>query len=255
MTVVVTRPGAAGQALTSALVAAGQPALWLPAFQFGPAPEPDRARATLALLSTFDLAIFVSPQAVRATAELLPGQWPAQTRIAAVGAATRVAVLDAIAGADSAAVIAPEGDNDTEASGSEALWRALQSLPLPPQRVLLLRAQSGRDWLGQRLQSLGAQVEALATYARVATVPDADLREALDKAASAPMASVISSSDAVAALQRMLAPQPPVWQALLAGPALAAHPRIATGLRAAGFARISICALTARAVLQALRKA
>jgi uroporphyrinogen-III synthase len=253
-TVVVTRPGAAGRRLVDELARAGQPALWLPAFEFGAAPDEHAARAVLARLVDFDLAVFVSPQAVRATAALLAGPWPAATAIAAVGSGTRAALLAQIAGAGAATLFAPAGDDDVRGSGSESLWPLLQAMQPPPRRVLLLRAQSGREWLTERLQALGASVLPLAVYTRRAFVPSDELRRRLDAAASQALASVVSSSDAVEALAEALASQPDVLQSLREGPALASHARIAERLRSAGFRQVLLCAAEAGAVLAALRQ-
>ena len=254
VTVVVTRPAAAGRSLADALERAGQPALWLPAFEFGPAPDDSQARAVLASLAEYELAIFVSPQAVRAAAALLAQPWPARTAIAVVGAGTRAAVLDALAGADRARLV-PERDEDIDGSGSESLWPLLQAMRPPPRRVLLLRAQSGREWLADRLQDAGSTVTPLAVYTRLPAAPAAALRAQLAAAALDGLASVVSSSDAVAALAEMLAEQQPVLRALRAGIAFASHPRIAERLRAAGFERVTICPLQAAAIVALLREA
>lgn len=251
VTLIVTRPGAAGRRLVDELDAAGQPALWLPAFEIGRAPDEAAARRTLADLDRFDLAIFVSPQAARATAELLATPWPPATVLAAVGAGTRAAVLASISGAAAATVIAPASDDD--GSGSEALWPLLRERPVPLRRVLLLRAQAGREWLGERLRESGAEVVPLAVYSRQAYAPTEALRARLTEAARGAMASLFTSSDAVDALAAMLDSQPAVLQALRAGLALAAHPRIGDRLRAAGFARIAECHADAAAVRTALR--
>lgn len=254
VTVVVTRPGAAGQALAEELQHDGQPALWLPAFEFGPAPDAAQARAALARLVEFDLAVFVSPQAARATAVLMSQPWPARTAIAAVGAGTRSAVLDSIPGASAATVIAPSGDEEAGASGSESLWPLLQAMRPAPRRVLLLRAESGRDWLTGRLQQAGAAVTPLAVYSRQAHVPSAAARARLAAAAPEGLACVITSSDAVDALSDMVGRLPDVLAALRGGIALASHPRIAARLRAAGFTRVAECSPKSAAVLAALRR-
>lgn len=253
ITVVVTRPGAAGRALADELTRAGQPALWLPAFAFGPPPDEEHARAVLASLADFDLAIVVSPQAARATAALLARPWPAGTAIAAVGAGSRAAVLAAIPGAAQARLL-PARDEDLRGSGSESLWPLLQAMQPLPRRVLLLRAQSGREWLAEKLQAAGSTVTPLAVYTRMPCLPSTELRARLAAAAGAGLASVISSSDAVDALAEMLAGQPEVLQALRAGAALASHPRIAERLRAAGFARVTVCAPDARVIVGSLRE-
>ena len=253
ITVVVTRPGAAGQALAAELTRRGHPAMWLPAFEFGPPPDEARARAVLASLADFDLAILVSPQAARATAALLAAPWPAGTAIATVGAGTRAAVLAAIAGSDRARLL-PAREEDLQGSGSEALWPLLQAMQPLPRRVLLLRAQSGREWLGDKLQAAGSAVTPLAVYSRQPCAPSAGLRARLAAAAAGGLASVVSSSDAVDALADALGGQPAVLQALRAGPALASHPRIAERLRAAGFARVFVCAPDAQAIVASLRE-
>jgi uroporphyrinogen-III synthase len=253
-TVVVTRPGAAGRVLADELLRLGQPALWLPAFEFGAAPDEARARAVLARLAEFDLAIFVSPQSARATAALLEGLWPRTTAIAAVGAGTRAAALQ-ITGAEDAALVSPAGDDDARGSGSEVLWPLLQAMQPPPRRVLLLRAQSGREWLRQQLAAAGASVETLAVYSRLPpAVPD-ELRQRLSMLATDDgLAGVISSSDAVEAMAALFASQPHVLAALRRGPALASHPRIAARLRAAGFGRVAVCPLDAAAIVAELRR-
>jgi uroporphyrinogen-III synthase len=253
ITVVVTRPGAAGRKLVNDLQRAAQPALWLPAFEFGPAPDEAQARAVLARLADFDLAILVSPQAVRATAALLAAPWPQATAIAAVGAGTRAAVLAAIPGAASARLL-PERDGDIDGSGSEALWPLLQAMQPVPRRVLLLRAQSGREWLAEKLQDAGSTVVPLAVYSRLPFVPSMELRGRLAAAAGGALASVVSSSDAGGALANMFADEPAVLQALRAGPALASHPRIAERLRAAGFTRVVVCVPAAGAIIASLRE-
>jgi uroporphyrinogen-III synthase len=121
--------------------------------------------------------------------------------------------------------------------------------------VLLLRAQGGREWLGERLRERGAEVVALAVYTRQPFAPDAALLARLvTAAAGVGLAAVVSSSDAVEALASTLGGQPQVLAALRGGVALAAHPRIVERLRAAGFRRVRLCAPEAAAIVAALRE-
>jgi uroporphyrinogen-III synthase len=244
--IVVTRPDEPGRRLVTELAATGVDALWLPAFELGPAPDPQQVRQTLARLAEFDLAVFVSPAAVSATAAALLSQpWPAATAIGAVGAVTARAVRERLPGAAQAPQIGAAGEG---ASGSEALWTALQARPLP-RRVLVLRAVEGRDWLLERLRNAGAQVQALAVYRRSEHRPrEADLAWLRQRATPGPLASLVTSSEAVAALQHQCADGPAVLAALYRGPALASHPRIAERLRAAGFADVREVELSAVAI-------
>jgi uroporphyrinogen-III synthase len=92
MVVIVTRPASSGKRLFDRVVHAGHRALWWPAFDIEAAPDIDRARQTLARLSDYDLAVFVSANAVRAAHSLLSDAWPQGTVIGAVGASTRAAI-------------------------------------------------------------------------------------------------------------------------------------------------------------------
>jgi uroporphyrinogen-III synthase len=244
---VVTRPGAAGQRLAEQLRAGGCEAVWLPAFEFGPAPDPEQARAALASLADCDLAVFVSPAAVAATATLLAQAWPAGTTIGAVGAATKREVLARIAGAEAATILAPTADDE---GGSEALWDELAASGRAFRRALILRAEHGREWLAERLQAAGVQVRLLAVYTRRIAAPApralATLR-AWMQAGRAP-AVLVTSSEAVDALAQ-LDDELRAW--LRVGRALATHERIAQRLRAAGFADVQTVAADAAALARA----
>lgn len=250
--VIVTRPEAGGRVLADELAGRGLEVLWLPVFEIGPAPDEPAAREALAQLADFDLAVFVSPAAAHAAATLLAGAWPARTAIGTVGAATARAVAQAIPGAQSAALIAP-GDADETDAGSEALWDALLRSGLRPRRVLLLRAEGGRQWLADRLTEAGARVTAVAVYSRrVRSAADdeiATLRRWKD--AGRVPAMLVTSSEAVDVLVRQIdRAGAPGWPR--AGLALATHARIADRLRAAGFARVVLAAPRADAIVDAI---
>lgn len=255
--VVVTRAGAAGRALAESLAAAGVPALWLPSFEIGPAPDEKRVQEVLGRLDGFDLAVFVSPAAIDATAPRMTRSWPARTSIGAVGATSRGAVVDRIPGAREARLFAPEdadGDGGTEAGGSEALWRALQPIVREVRRALILRAAHGREWLGQQLVEAGVLVETLAVYSRcpaaVAGAAAARLR-AWQEQQLAP-AFVFSSSEAVeTTLEQLRSIVSPAW--IRSGRALATHERIGARLREAGFATVIQVAGNADSIHEAAR--
>lgn len=259
---VVTRPAQAGRELTAALGARGADALWLPAFDFGPPPDAGEAERVLARLAQFDLALFVSPAAVRATALALGARrWPAATAIAAVGAGTRAAALATLTFDRDAQpeVVAPqESDDCADGSGSEALWRVLQTRAAGaglPRRVLLLRAGHGRDWLQARFEQAGAAVSALAVYERRARAWSADeARWVAQRAAGAAPALVLTSSEAVAALGAAATAADASGAALrwlLRGRVLALHPRIVAAAQAAGFAESLCVACDVEALLAA----
>jgi uroporphyrinogen-III synthase len=238
--VIVTRPAPAGPRLLRRLREAGRDAVWWPAFELGAAPDPSRAYATLARLAEFDLAIFVSPAAVQAVADLRDAPWPLDTMIGAVGAATEAAVHLQLKLPDDALVIAPADHG----SGSEAFWAEWIRQARVARRVLILRAQHGREWLGEQFVATGAQVEVLPVYTRAErTLDDAGLkrlRRWVD--ADTPVVTIFSSSESVAALDRQLAVSPgaPAW--LRRGVAVATHERVAEQLLAAGYTRVELSA-------------
>jgi uroporphyrinogen-III synthase len=235
--IIVTRPGEAGARWQQRLRAAGYAAQWWPAFEIGPAPDEAGARAGLDRLAQFDLAIFVSPNAVAATAERLAGPWPASTAIGAVGAATRAAV--AAAWPTATALVAPLAD---EAAGSESFWESWLHSGRRAARVLILRAQHGREWLAQQFAATGAEVETLAVYARKAHALSASERTVLDAAVAAavPAVTVFTSTEAIAALDEQVAATKGADRWLRAGSALATHPRIRERLLDAGYRTVEL---------------
>lgn len=238
--VIVTRPAPAGPRLLRRLQGAGRDAVWWPAFELGPAPDPSRASETLARLVDFDLAVFVSPAAVQAVADLRDALWPRDTIIGAVGAATEAAVHRQLKLPDDACVVAPADHG----SGSEAFWAEWIRQGRVAHRVLILRAQHGREWLGEQFGATGAQVEVLPVYTRAeGSMDDAGLQRLrgwLD--ADAPVVTVFSSSEAVDALDRQLVVPSgaPAW--LRRGVAVATHERVAEKLLAAGYTRVELSA-------------
>lgn len=235
MVVIVTRPASAGKRLFDRVIEQGHRALWWPAFDIDTAPDVERARATLARLADYDLAIFVSVHAVRAARPLLDGVWPSGTMIGAVGASTRAAIEAALQPDPSLIMMAQDEDQQ---SGSEAFWRAWQASPRRARRVLVLRAEDGRNWLSQRFAEHGAQVDTAAVYTRRLHRASVDERQQLQHwiAANERAATIFSSTEAVAALDQQVDATGQAW--LRAGAAIACHPRVAEQLSSNGYARV-----------------
>lgn len=259
---VVTRPGEKGQRLSAALRDGGLNALWWPAFDLMAPDDLEPLRTLLQRLGEFDLAVFVSAGAVRGLAALeLFGQWPAATAIAAPGDSTLQLARSLLPGAAGARCVGPAslassglGPPQPASQGSEALWEALQAHGPLPRRVLIVRAESGREWLTERLREAGSQVEYASVYRRMVHTPSAELRAALGACRGAGRVAVplVTSSEAVGALDRQLEQTPEARAWLREGLALCSHPRIAQALRAAGYARVSQCEPTAAGVLDAI---
>ena len=232
--VIVTRPAAPGQRLTAALRNRGGDVAWWPAFDILPPADESAVRRALAQLADYDLAIFVSPNAVHATAERLGRDWPAETVIGAVGASTRDAALAELRGAANATVVAPD---DRDESGSEGFWRAWRATGRSARRVLLLRAAAGRNWIVDQLRAEGAEVDALAVYDRCPhRLPPGELARlrAWMQRGVVP-AVIVTSTEAVGAIVDQVRGVEGAAEWLQAGRAIATHPRVAQRLQAAGF--------------------
>ena len=134
---------------------------------------------------------------------------------------------------------------------SEALWAVLQPrCHWPGSAALVVRGESGRDWLAEALRQQGAQVHFVEAYRRTVPVPDAAARAVLAQALDRPdgFCWLFSSSEAVGHLPR-LAPGADWARAR----ALATHPRIAEAARQLGLQQVHTVAPTPEAVAALLR--
>lgn len=237
--VIVTRPAAAGERLHRQLIGRGWDAVWWPAFDIKPASDERHAREVLAQLERFDLAIFVSPNAVEAVVPLLGTPWPVAVPIGAVGEATAATVREVLAPAPEVPVIAPQA---AAGSGSEAFWAEWMRSARRANRILILRAQRGREWLADRFAATGAVVESLPVYTRADHVVDDAAFEVVRRSIAAhrvPL-TVFTSSEAVDALDRQLVAEPGGSTWLRSGMALASHARIRERLLAVGYTRVEL---------------
>jgi uroporphyrinogen-III synthase len=161
--VVVTRPQAQAERLARLIEEAGGEALRIPAIEIRQLDDPAPFLATADRLASFDIAIFVSRNAVRrALALLAPRPWPARLRVATVGMGSREE-LEAHGFTD---VIAPPAQAD-----SEALLASSGLANVAGRRIVIFRGDGGRQMLGDALAARGAIVEYAACYLRVR--PDA----------------------------------------------------------------------------------
>lgn len=154
--IIVTRPRELAQGLAALIRQAGGEPLLFPAIEIRDPENAGPARALLGRLQEFDLAVFVSPSAVRKALELAGGRaWP---RVAAVGSGTRHELEQR----GFRNVLAPAGQAD-----SEALLALPELAQVTGARVLILRGAGGRGLLGETLAARGARVETAECYRRV----------------------------------------------------------------------------------------
>jgi uroporphyrinogen-III synthase len=157
--VLVTRPDHQALPLCRLLEAQGASVERLPAVEIRPL-DTTRAQLGVGSAEAFDLAIFVSANAVRFGARLLAARPPA---LAAVGGATARALTEA----GYPAAIVPGG------ADTESLLARPELKSLSGRRVLLIKGEDGRDLLARELEARGARVHAVDVYRRERPTPDA----------------------------------------------------------------------------------
>lgn len=227
-TIVVTRPQGQAQGLCERIEALGGQALLFPVLGIAPAADDSELAAVLPRLDSFDLAYFVSPNAVEHAFDyILPRRgWPIGLRVTTVGPGSARALHER--GFEQ--VIAPAEGFDSE---------AVLALPeFSPQavrgrRVLVFRGDGGRPLLGDVLRERGAEVEFVTTYRRFLPTVDAS---ALIAMAEQIAAVVLTSSEGVRNFAQLLGPDG--LAALRTTPVYVPHPRIAGFARDAGFGRV-----------------
>ncbi len=164
--VLITRPRAQAEALADAIRReGGEPVVW-PLIEIQPVKDPARLDAVLATLERFDLAIFISPNAVhQALARLAPlgRSWPSALAVAAIGNGT----AQALAAHGVTAAIVPRARFDSEGLLAEP---ALQSVA--GRRIVILRGESGREQLADTLRTRGAELTYAECYRRQTPAPD-----------------------------------------------------------------------------------
>jgi uroporphyrinogen-III synthase len=161
--IVVTRPEGQAAGLAQAIREAGGEPVCIPAIDIRPLENSAAFDAVADRLESFDLAVFVSRNAVRSALELLRRRrgtraWPPGLRVATVGQGSR-AELEREGFRE---VIAP-----TVGADSEALLALPELSEVSGRRVVIFRGEGGRPVLGEVLARRGASVEYAACYRRL----------------------------------------------------------------------------------------
>jgi uroporphyrinogen-III synthase len=164
--IVVTRPEAAAEALAAPLAAEGAKVWLLPALEIEDVAPTPALDSLLADLARFDMAIFVSANAVEkgVAAARRHGAWPRGLQVAAIGEAT----AQALRNSGMERVISPVERHD-----SEALLGLAQLQAVKGQNIVVFRGKGGREHLKEALEARGARVAYAECYARVRPHSDA----------------------------------------------------------------------------------
>lgn len=240
--VLVTRPAHQAQTLCELIAHAGGTPVRFPTIEIVAPQNPAALERILARLDEFDLAIFVSPNAVSRAMGLVQ-RLPARLAIACLGSGS----TRALAQFGVRDVIAPPVQTDSEG------LLALEPLRnIAGRRVVIFRGEDGRDVLATMLAARGATVEHAVCYRRV--------RPALDTAALSQQFAgsridvvTITSADALRNLIDML--DEPARTALRRTPLVTISQRLEETARTLGLQGPIHVATTATddAILAALR--
>lgn len=163
--VLVTRPRDQAENLAQLIEARGGQAIRFPVIEIAEPRDPRALNTILERLKDFDMAIFISPNAVNRALPLIRahGGLPPSLHIACVGRG-------------SARELARHGIENTIAPRDRFDSEALLELPalqaVKGKRIVIFRGEGGRELLGDTLKARGAQVEYAECYRRQR--PDAD---------------------------------------------------------------------------------
>lgn len=189
LNIVITRPREQALELSQRIQQQGGNVLLFPLLGIAPANNHVALHAFAQQVATYDLLIFISPNAVKYGMAAL-GHIPPSVKVASVGQTS----AQALRGAGISHVIAP-----AERFDSESLLALPELTHVMGQRIAILRGDGGRELLGDTLKTRGAQIEYLTCYQR--SKPELDIA-ALH--AAQPDAFSVTSSEALAHLWQIL---------------------------------------------------
>ncbi|MFM7760158.1 MAG: uroporphyrinogen-III synthase [Burkholderiaceae bacterium] len=251
--VVITRPRAQADALAARLAELGVAVHCFPLLEIKPIQDDAVLRDTLGRLRDYAMVAFVSPNAIDAAFAYID-QWPVEVIAAVVGEGSRQALARYGVNAGNAQIVSPIDPNRTD---SETLLEVLDLAALKGRRALIVRAETGRELLADRLRAADVEVEQIAAYQRGMPVFDDQRRAQLADLLAQPMSWVITSSEALRYLlemARQLADETGVEQRL-GCQLIVPHPRIAESAHALGFTHVMQTASGDEALVAAIQSA
>lgn len=228
--IVVTRPAGQAASLCAKIAERGGIPVLFPVLAIGPAEDPAALDRLAERLDDFDMAFFVSPNAVHhaLTPILARRPWPDRLVVSTVGKGSERALAEFGFGR----VVAPRDGFDSEAVLVLPEFRADV---VRGRRIVIFRGDGGRDLLGETLRERGALVEYASCYRRFR--PDLDPGPLIESARLGSLDAItLTSSEGVANFVVIVGQDG--LTALREVPVFAAHRRIAACAREAGFARV-----------------
>ncbi|BCT69390.1 uroporphyrinogen-III synthase [Nitrosospira sp. NRS527] len=226
--ILVTRPAhQAGELADRIRLAGGNPVLF-PVLEILDIPNPNPLLDLIDRLDEFDIAVFISPNAVAKAMSLISAKrtLPGKLKIVAVGQGT----TKELGNFGVTGVIAPALRFDSEAMLDLPLLRQVKG-----KRIVIFRGDKGRELLAESLLKRGAILEYAECYRRVMPKPDTAL--SLSAWANAGMKAItITSSEGLRNLCEMVGETGGAW--LKKTPLFVSHVRIAQVAGNLGFAHV-----------------
>lgn len=233
MGVLVTRPAHQARHLVQLIEAAGGRPILFPVLEILDTEDVRPLHALIDRLDEFDLAIFISPNAVNKAMNLIKarrGKLPERLKIAAVGRGS----LKELKNFGIAEALVPESRFD-----SEGLLELPEFQNVAGKKIVVFRGDGGREVLGDTLVARGAQLEYAECYRRVK--PGADAGALLHLWARGELnAATVTSGESLHNLFDMVGKLGQQW--LKKTPLFAPHERIAQIARELGLERVIVTA-------------
>lgn len=251
--VVITRPLAQAEALAARFAQLGVTAHVFPLLEIQPILDIAALRATLSRLADYAMVAFVSPNAIDAAFAHID-RWPQDVIAAVVGEGSRLALARHGVTDATARIVSPVDPHRTD---SETLLEVLDLQALKGRRVLIVRAETGRELLADRLRLAGVEVEQVAAYQRGMPLFDATRRAQLDVLIASESSWIVTSSEALRNLMDMVrqGPGEPGMTKILNSQLIVPHPRIAETAQTLGFTRVTQTASGDEALVAAIQSA
>ena len=164
--IVITRPEHQAAALIATLEADGAKVIAFPLLEIVEPADPALLRQQLAGLEYYDLAIFISPNAVERMLSYVDAARFSTLKVAAVGKKTASSLRKEGIAVD----YFPQ-----QTFNSEALLVLEGLRQVKGQRIAIFRGEGGRDMLRDTLLARGAQVDYINVYARRCPVDDIEV--------------------------------------------------------------------------------
>lgn len=163
--VVITRPAGQAEHLATLLVEQGAHPIFFPVLDIHDCADITPVLDAAIALDTYDLAVFVSPNAIEKALDIiLPRRaWPAHVPAIVLGKMSEQALIHR----GVTHVISPALRFD-----SEALLELPELAAVAGRRIIIFRGETGRDLLSETLVARGADVHHVTCYRRLASQAD-----------------------------------------------------------------------------------